>query len=512
MSQGIVYLVGAGPGDPGLLTRRAWELIRKAEVIVYDYLVDERLIEDCSESCERVYVGKQARFHSISQEEIQAILVDRAQAGKCVVRLKGGDPFVFGRGGEEVRQLGEANINFEIVPGVTAALAGAAYLGLPLTHRDHSSSLCLLTGHENPEKQLSRVHFRDFAKLEGTLCIYMGMGQLSFIVSELMAGGLPVDTPATVVQWAALPRQRSVAGTLETLPQLVGEQQLEAPAMIYVGKVACFEKQFAWFESKPLFGKRIVVTRTRSQSGKLRGLLEEAGAEVLELPLIRITPEADLQQVQTSFRTLGHYDWLMFTSCNGVRQFFKHFYQHFDDIRSLGFIKLAAVGEATTQAIAKHCLRVDFTPDGPHPNALALAHALIERENIANTKCLVITGNRNDPGLANQLEASGAMVDTLPLYKTESNDLSKHPAAAQFCAQGADAVTFASSSAVDAFIAQADHLKLHPEAKRPIFASIGPSTSASLRAARLPLAVEASSTSLPSLVDALINSLSQRQN
>ena len=290
MADNKVYLVGAGPGDPGLVTLRARELIEEADVLVYDYLVDPCLLQWCKDDCEQVYVGKKAGFHALPQDEIEALLVDRFRAGKSVVRLKGGDPFVFGRGGEEARRLAEDGVDYEIVPGISASLAAAAYAGIPLTHRDAASSVVLVTGHEDPSKTAVTVDWKALAVPNTTICIYMGMGRLTEISRELISGGLDPETPAACIQWASLGRQRTCVATLASLPEAVARDGLTAPAMIMVGEVVRFRDTVAWFEKKPLLGRKVAVTRNREQAGELAVRLERKGAEVLRLPLLPIKP------------------------------------------------------------------------------------------------------------------------------------------------------------------------------------------------------------------------------
>src|SRR5258708_2134213 len=457
MSKGIVYLVGAGPGDLGFLTFRAKELIEKADVLVYDYLVHPDLLRWSRADCEQVYVGKKAGFHALPQEEIEKLLVKYAKAGKCVVRLKGGDPFVFGRGGEEARTLAKDGVRFEVVPGVTAALAAGAYAGIPLTHRNTSSSLIFLTGHEDPTKHTLNVDWRKYGSLpNATLAIYMGMGHVRHILSELIAGGLSANTPAAVVQWASLGRQRSVAGTVATLADLVESKKLTSPAIILVGEVVNYREAVDWFERLPLFGKRVAVTRMREQAGELSAKLVELGAEVLELPLIHVKKSVNLQTLADVLIELGSYDWLVFTSANGVRYFFEEFNRVYDDIRSLGLIRIACVGDATAKAVDALHLKVEMKPE--KAVAEELAATLIATGSLDSAKVLVVTGNLNRDILVKKLEEARAIVDTLPVYSTEKTDLSADPAAQDFREKGADAVLFASSSAVQSFVAQAGAL------------------------------------------------------
>ena len=503
MTPGIVYLVGAGPGDPGLLTLRARELIELADVLVYDYLINDRLLDWCKSDCEKVYVGKKPGFHAISQDEIEEIIVKHARDGETVVRLKGGDPFIFGRGGEEARRLLADGISFEIIPGVTAALAAAAYAGVPLTHRDFSSSVSLLTGHENPDKHEFRISFRDFARTAETLCIYMGMGHLEKITSELISGGVLPDTPVVVVQWATLPRQRSLLATLSTVAEACIKNNLSSPSVIIVGEAARFYKKMGWFEQKPLFGKRVVVTRDREQATKLSYKLEAAGAEVLELPLIQIKRVNDREANEAIFSEIGVYEWIIFTSSNGVKYFFKNFFETFTDIRSFGSLKIAAVGPETAQAINKYNLKVDLVPE--KANAEELADALINHESLEHLKILVITGNRNRDGVVKKLEDALAIVDTLTVYRSDTFDIAQHPAAKLFREEGADVVTFTSPSTVESFGDQAASLQLEKGAKNPISCSIGPVTSESMRKAGMPVDLESEGQSMDGMLEVLID-------
>lgn len=506
---GKVYLIGAGPGDPGLVTVRARELISTADVIVYDYLANPKLLDWCKPTVEKIYVGKVAGRHSIPQDEIEEILVENAHKGKSVVRLKGGDPFVFGRGGEEIDELQKDKIPFEIVPGVTAALATAAYSGIPLSHRDYSSAITFLTGHENPEKHTLSIDFKDYAQTNGTLCLYMGVGQLPRITSELIAGGMRPDMPVAVIQWATLNRQRSLYSTLSTIVKDLEASDIGAPAMILIGEVVAQRSKTEWFEGRPLFGKRIVVTRAREQAGQLTKMLESQGAEVLELPFIQVKTDFDPTTLSEVFAGIAVYEWIVFTSSNGVKAFFELFYKAYDDIRCLGPMRVAAVGSATAREIRKHNIKVDIIPK--KATADALATELIENEGVESIKMLIVTGNQNREDLVNRLETEGrAIIDTLPLYKTTQTDLSDSPIAADFRAKGADAVLFTSSSTVNSFINQADALQLEKGAQVPSFGSIGPMTSKTLKDRKLPISFEAAQSSLDHFVVETISHLKNK--
>ena len=508
-STGIVYLVGAGPGDLGLVTFRAKELVASADVLVYDYLVHPELVKWCRPECEVFYVGKKAGCHTVPQEEIEALLVKQAMAGKKVVRLKGGDPYIFGRGGEEARTLVKAGVSFEVVPGVTAALAAGAYAGIPLTYRNLSTSLVFLTGHEDPNKTGAQVDWRSFGALKHTtLAIYMGMGRLEFILGELQAGGLAANTPAAVVQWASLGRQRSVAGTVADLPAKVADAKLAAPSIIFIGEVVRDHEAIDWFERLPLFGRRIAITRTRDQNSELREKLETLGAEVLEIPLITISKAVDKHGFVEILAELGGYDWIVFTSANGVRYFFEVFLKGFKDIRALGLLRFSCIGRATAREIEKYHIRVECMPDTA--TGLSLADALIATGSLDSAKVIVVTGNLNRDKLVRKLEAARAIVDQLPLYKTEKTDLTEDPVADDFRQHGADAILFASSSAAESFHAQAEGLKLAATATPPLVGSIGEQTSESLTELGMPPDFVAAKPSLDSLIEGLIAQFKQK--
>ncbi len=510
MKTGIVFLVGAGPGDLGLITQRARELIRRANVLVYDYLVHPDLVEWVRSDCEVVYVGKKAGFHSMPQEEIEALLVKHAKAGKRVVRLKGGDPYVFGRGGEEARALAADGVPFEVVPGITAALAAGAYAGIPLTQRNTSSSLVLVTGHEDPTKHELQVDWPQLGALKNTtLAIYMGMSRLPDILAGLQKGGLAANTPAAVVQWASLGRQRSAVGAVSDIVEKVTAAGLKAPSVIFIGEVVTHQQSVDWFENLSLFGRRVVVTRTRSGNSVLRNKLEQLGAEVIELPLINVVPSVDRKALVDVFSELGMYDWVVFTSANGVRIFFEHFLRAYDDIRALGLLRFACVGEATAKEIERHRIKVECQPK--IATAEALAEALIATGSLDSAKVIAITGNLNRDKLVKKLEAARAIVDTLPLYRTEKLDLSESAAALDFRERGADAVLFASSSAADAYADQAEGVALSSEAKQPLLGSMGPQTSATMKERELAVDFESTQPGLDAFTAKLVEALGSDQ-
>ncbi|MEC9122509.1 MAG: uroporphyrinogen-III synthase, partial [Verrucomicrobiota bacterium] len=364
-----------------------------------------------------------------------------------------GDPFVFGRCAEEMTVLDEAGISYEVVPGVTAALGCAAYAGIPLTHREYGSSISFLTGHEDIEKEALRIDFGKFAAAGGTLCVYMGMGKLAEIVDKLIAGGLPATKPAAIVSNGTLPSQTKVLGPLEQLPELAEAEGMESPAIIFVGNAVGLAGSEEWFEDRPLFGRRFVVTRPVDQNSRLKKLLEDKGAEVLELPLIRILPTEDRKLVAEAFAGIATYEWIVFTSANGAREFFNLFFRAFGDIRSFGPMRVACVGETTAEVVRGFNIDVELIPTVS--TAEDLAQSLVATESLDSANVLVITGNRNREILVNLLQSIGhAIVDTLSVYSTDFADVSESADLPTFREKGADAIVFNSSSAALSYVEQ----------------------------------------------------------
>ncbi|MGF1451123.1 MAG: uroporphyrinogen-III C-methyltransferase [Opitutales bacterium] len=505
-----VYLVGAGPGDLGLVTRRAEQLIRSCDALVYDYLANPALLHWVKAGCETLCVGKRSGFHSKPQPEIEDVLVGLARSGKTVVRLKGGDPFVFGRGGEEVQRLHAAGVSYEVVPAVTAAIGAAAYLGFPLTHRDHAASVTFLTGHRDVSNDCLFVEAKRFAALGGTLCIYMGVQSLPRITRQLQEGGMPPETPAAAVQWATLGSQRSVRATLATIVEAVEAAGVASPAIITLGEVAGLDPAMNWFETRPLHGIRVATTRASRQNAELAESLTALGAEVLELPLIEVTEAPDTDATAEIFGTLQTYQWLVFTSANGVEHFFGKLRRRFRDLRALGGLRIACVGGATKRAVERFFLEVDFVPETS--TGAALAEELLRAHDLEHYNVLVVTGNRNRPDLVEKLEGGLAIVDTVEVYQTGLRELADDPSSASFREQGADFITFTSTSTVESFAKQAGALALGEHARRPQAVSIGPQTTEKLKALNIPLAAEAKTSAVPALVEAVVDSVQRRRS
>lgn len=509
MPKGTVYLVGAGPGDPGLLTLRGKALIQKCDTLVYDYLVHPVVLSFPRKDCEQIYVGKKAGNHSKSQEAIQALLVEKASEGKCVVRLKGGDPYLFGRGSEEASFLKAQGIAFEVVPGITAAVGAAAYSGTPLTQRNTSSTLVMVTGHEDPAKPETLVDWDNLPKSNVTLCIYMGVSRLNAIVDRLEKAGYAESMPVVCVEWATLGRQRICRGILGTICSVAEDFGLKAPSIIIIGENAGMGDELSWFESKPLQGRRLVVTRSQGQASELSEQLELLGAEVIGLPLISIEKNVDEQTSADVFAEIASYDWLVFSSPNGVRYFFEAFFEKFEDIRSLGFIRIAAVGKSTAKEIKKFYVTTDLIPD--EANADSLADALVATDSLDSSKVLLVSGNLGRDVLTRKLEEARAIVDRFEVYRTEATDLSENATAKLFREQGADAILFTSSSGVKSFVDQAKDLVLEKGAVRPKAISIGPITSASMVQQGMPMNFQAKEASLEGLVKTVVENFGKTE-
>src|SRR5438105_1255719 len=371
--RGKVYLVGAGPGDLGLVTLRAKQYIEQADVIVHDHLANPEMLGWARDDAEIIYAGKRAGEHSLSQQEINTLLVEKACGGKQVVRLKGGDPFVFGRGAEEAKAIVDAGIEFEIVPGITSAIAGPAYAGIPVTHRAENSHVTFFTGHEDPGKTESAIDYAALAKLGGTQVMLMGVERLEAITSEMLKQGARQDLPVALVRWATTGRQETLTGTLKNIAPRAADRGFQAPAVAVFGEVVALRESLNWYEKRPLSGKRIVVTRSRKQASTLSGKLRELGAQVLELPTIRIEPPSDLRAFAELVQDAHMYDWIVFTSANGVEAFFEIFFKLYDDAREIGGVRIAAVGPATAPRIKDFHLHVDLQPE--EVVAEAVAHA-----------------------------------------------------------------------------------------------------------------------------------------
>jgi uroporphyrinogen III methyltransferase / synthase len=487
---GVVYLVGAGPGDPGLMTRRALELIARADVILYDRLVPAGALDGARPDAELRYVGKSPGGESASQEEINALLVEHGRAGKEVVRLKGGDPFVFGRGGEEAEALAAGDVAFEVVPGVTAGVAAPAYAGIPVTHRDEASAVAFVTGHEDPAKEESAIDWKALGAFPGTLVLYMGVRRLPEIAARLIEAGRPADEPAAVVERGTLPGQRTVTAPLAEIAEAAAG--VKPPAVTLIGPVARLRDGLAWIERRPLHGRRVVVTRARPQASGLAATLRGLGAEVVEAPSIRIVARpVDAE--------LTGYDLVCFTSPNGVTLFFDALAERGKDARSLAGTQVAAIGPGTARELRARGIQPDVIPER------SIAESLVESLShlaIAGRRVLLARAAEARDVLPDGLAELGADVSVVPLYDTVSENLGEDVVAA---IADADYVTFTSSSTVERFLDKVGDRV--PNGARVV--SIGPVTSATARERGLEVHVEAERHDIDGLVEALVDDASR---
>ena len=509
MSTGVVYLVGAGPGDPGLITIAGLDRIREADVIVYDRLISDRLLDHARGDAKLIYVGKipadvgDATGAPHDQDAINQTLVDRALEGRCVVRLKGGDPFVFGRGGEEAEALRAAGIPFEIVPGVTSAVAVPAYAGIPVTHRGVAVSFAVITGHEDPSKPDSAIDWKQLATAVDTLVFLMGVKNLPEIVGNLVANGRPETTPAAVIRWGTRPTQSTVIGTLADIAECVAEAGLTPPAITVVGEVVRLRETLSWFESRPLFGKHVLITRTRRQASNLARLLAAQGAIPVELPAIEIERVADSAPLTAAIDRLrdGGYAWCGFTSANAVELTFEHLAERGLDARSFGSTRVFAIGPATADALRSHGITADVVPDE------YIAEAVVEtmREHVSDGDVVLLPRAESARDeLVTGLEALGATVDEIPVYRAALPSEPDPEALAAIREGRIDIVTFTSSSTVRNLLAilgtDAEALKGE---SRPLIACIGPITAETARENGLAVDLMAEEYTVEGLVEAL---------
>jgi uroporphyrinogen III methyltransferase / synthase len=494
---GRVYLVGAGPGEPGLLTARALTLISSADVILHDRLIPAAALDGARADAELLFVGKEGGGASVPQEETEALMVERARAGKEVVRLKGGDPFVFGRGGEEALALRAAGIPFEIVPGVTAGLAASAYAGIPVTHRGLASAVALVTGHEDPDKDENAIDWQALARFPGTLVFYMGLRRLRQICDSLIAAGRSPEEPAAVIEAGTLPAQRTVTGTLQTVPEVAHRQGFRAPAITVVGPVAALAEQLSWVRPQPLAGLTVAVTRARAQASGLARALEASGARVVQAPVIRVSP------LPGPPLDPSPYDLICLTSPNGVSALFERLAAGGRDARALAGARVAAIGPGTAQELAARGIVADIVPER------FVAEALVEAlASVPVTRALVARAREAREVLPEALRERGADVDVLELYETVAEPLSEQ---ALETALGADYITFTSSSTVTYFLQAASSRDgagaLSPATR---IVSIGPVTSQTLREHGLKPHVEATRHDIDGVLEALLRDAAER--
>lgn len=500
MASGKVYLVGAGPGDPGLLTVKGQQCLELADVVIYDYLANPLLLGHAPADAEKIYVGKVRGNHHLPQEETNALLAEKAAAGLQVVRLKGGDPYIFGRGGEEAAYLKERDIPFEVVPGVTAGFAAAAYAGIPLTHRDVTTSLALLTGHERPERKLSSLDWEKLATGLGTLIFYMGLTNLKLISEQLIKHGRSPQTPVAVVQWATLPRQRTLVGSLETIVEDVAREGIEPPAVIIIGDVVKYREELRWYDNLPLFGKRFLITRPRAQAAAFVQKLQQQGAEIICIPTIEIAPPDDLQPFDEAVQNIADFDSLILTSVNGVEAFFERLTANKLDVRSLAGIQLIAVGPKTAEAIEQRGLRPDLVP------ARYQAEGVVEEllaQGVKGKRFFYPRAKVIRPLIIDSLQAAGAEVVAPVAYQTVrptgKEDMIRH-----LLSEGElDAICFSSSSTFDNLLAMFGAELKELQGRAELF-SIGPITSDTIRKHGFEVALEPEKSTLDDLVASMV--------
>ena len=501
--KGRVSLVGAGPGDPGLLTVKALKRLERADLIIYDTLANPRHLAHAKSSAIKICVGKGFRYHRLSQARINRLVIRASKKGWQVVRLKGGDPYLFGRGGEEALFLHRHRIPFEVVPGVTSATACAAYAGIPLTHRSHNSTVTFLTGHRAGDRELDSVPWEKLVSIGGTLVVYMGFYNLTKITERLMRAGMPAATRVSVIEWGTLPYQKSCDGTLRTIGALVKKKKLKAPCIIIIGEVVSLGKQLNWFERLPLFGKKIVVTRTRDKAGLLTERLTELGADVLEFPTIEIKPLSDYSQMDRAVREVLRWDWIIFTSTYGVEAFFKRLlFRHNRDARYLSGVKTAVVGPETELALYKRGVLADLKPARFETSALADE---FRRRSISlrGKNVLLFRADKATPELEANFKKLGAQVCRVNAYRTKLPRALPKNFKNELLNGRVSLVTFTSASTVSHFVKILGLDFVKRLARRVKFASIGPVTSRTLKAYGLRPACEAKHFTIDGLVEAI---------
>jgi uroporphyrinogen III methyltransferase / synthase len=507
--KGMVYLVGAGPGDPGLLTLKAKRCIENADVIIYDNLANRIFLDYAKENAERIYVGKEGGKHTLSQDKINDLIVHKAEQGLTVVRLKGGDPFVFGRGGEEAQVLVQAGVPFEVIPGVTSAIAVPAYAGIPLTHREHTSTVAFITGHEDPTKESSDIAWDKLATGAGTLVFLMGVGNLEKIALRLMEHGRAPETPVAVIRKGTVPEQRTVTGSLSDIAQIAEQEKIKAPAVIVVGDVVRLRSELNWFEEKPLFGKRIIVTRAREQASEFLSALSEMGAECLEFPTIKVIPPESWEGLDRGIGNTETYHWLILTSVNGVKYFFDRLETLGRDVRDLKGVKIAAIGPATAEAVKSKGLRIDLIPEEYRAESVVEA---FRKEGIQGKRILLPRALEAREVLPQELLKLGAVVDVVEAYRTVKPEEDREAVMALLRQGDIHMVTFTSSSTVSNFMDMFQGVPVLEWMEKTAVACIGPVTAKRAQDQGLKVSLVAPEYTIPSFTQAIVAFFSQPQH
>ncbi|MGA6829037.1 uroporphyrinogen-III C-methyltransferase [Nitrospira sp. NS4] len=499
--QGIVYLVGAGPGDPKLLTLRGKECLERADVVFYDYLANPALLAHAQTQAERVYVGRRGTGQYQAQDAINRMLVERARQGAIVVRLKGGDPFVFGRGGEEAEALASAGVEFEVVPGVTAAVAAPAYAGIPVTHRTMASTVTFVTGHEDPSKTTTALEWPRLASSHGTLVFLMGMKNLPSIVANLVAEGRAATTPVALIRWGTRPTQVTVVGTLADIVEKAARAHLEPPTVIVVGEVVRLREQLNWFEHRPLFGKRVLMTRAKEQAAELANLLAELGAEPVEAPTIQIVDPTDWTPVDRAIDGLGTYDWMILTSVNGVVRFMNRSREKGADARSFAGRRICCIGPRTAEELAKYGITADVVPAEFQAEGVLAALA---KTDLTGCRILIPRAEVAREILPDELRARGATVDVIPVYRTQIPREAVQGWRQQLEDRQIDAITFTSSSTVrNCMKLLGGEARARLLLQSVAVACIGPITAQTARESGLTVAIMPGENTMPALAAAM---------
>ncbi len=500
MKKGKVYLIGAGPGDPGLITVKGLTCLQRADVVVYDYLANEQLLESTKKGAELIYVGKKGGDHTLPQERINSLIIQKALEGKSVARLKGGDPFIFGRGGEEAEELVQAGIPFEIVPGVTSAIAAPAYAGIPLTHRDFTSTVAFITGHEDPTKEESRIAWEKISTGVGTLVFLMGVGNLPQIAAQLIKNGRDPHTPVVLIRWGTLPQQETLLGDLSNIAERASERNLRPPVIILVGEVASLREKLNWFESLPLFGKKIIVTRSREQAGELSERLRELGGAVIEFPTIKILPPDSWADVDHGINQLSLYDWIIFTSVNGVKFFLDRMSFLGRDVRDLKGPKVCAIGPKTAEAIEAIRIKVDFVPKEYRAEAVFEG---LRKHDLNGKTVLIPRAKIARDVLPEELRKAGAKVDIAEVYQTVRPQENIEQLRELLRSKAISVVTFTSTSTVSNFVEMIGPKDASDLMKCVTVASIGPITAEKARSFGIDTNIMPGEYTIPALVDSL---------
>ena len=503
---GIVYLVGAGPGEPDLISVKGLNVIKIANVIIYDNLIDKRLLSYAPLNCELIYVGKKASNHTLSQKQINQLLIEKAKTNKVVVRLKGGDPFIFGRGGEEALVLMDEAISFEVIPGIPAAVGASAYAGIPLTHRNIASSVAFVTGHEADNKSESSINWEHLSKSCDTIVFYMAVSNLSLIVEKLIVNGRAGDTPVAIINNGTLSKQKVIIANLNNIIDKANEYNIKPPSLILVGDVVNLRDKLNWFEKKPLSSKRIMITRNSEVNNSLSYILSNLGAEVIEFSTIQIAKIENNAVFAKVIKNIDKYDWIIFTSQNAVKIFFESIFEMEYDIRILKDTKIASIGSVTTEYLNKYYIIPDVQPiDFVSENII---NAIKGKDDINNKNILIPRSSIGRESIVTELKHEGAIVDDIPIYNTELPEYSIeiiNSIKQRIIDKEIDWVTFTSSSTVDNYIKLLSNEFIKDHLNKVRYASIGPITSNTMKKYGLKVDLEASTNTIQGIVEKLLH-------